>query len=78
MSNMPTITKILLVAGIVLIISGMVFWVGQKYLQWFGHLPGDIRVEKENFKLFAPITSMLLISILLSLILWIIRHFFNK
>jgi H+/Cl- antiporter ClcA len=68
----------LILAGIILIIAGIVFAFGQKYLQWFGHLPGDIRVEKENFKIFVPITSMILVSILLSLILWIIRYFSNK
>lgn len=75
---MPSISKLLIAAGIILVISGLVFWGGQKYLQWFGHLPGDIQVEKENFKLFVPITSMLLVSILLSLMFWVIRHFFNK
>lgn len=40
-------------------------------------LPGDIVVEKPNFKFYFPITSMILISVLLSLIMWIIRKFFN-
>jgi magnesium-transporting ATPase (P-type) len=74
---MPQIAKIMIIGGIILIISGIIFWVGQKYFQWFGHLPGDIRIEKENFKLYIPITSMLLISILVSLILWVIRRFFQ-
>lgn len=73
--KMPQITKILIIAGIVLVVAGIIYWIGGKYLDWFGHLPGDIRVEKENFKLFIPITTMLLVSILLSLILWIIRRF---
>jgi len=75
---MPPISKLLIIAGSILLLSGLIFWGGQKYLQWFGNLPGDIRIEKENFKIFVPITSMLLVSILLSLILWAIRHFFNK
>jgi len=74
---MPQIAKILIVAGIILIIAGIVFGIGQKYFQWFGNLPGDIRIERENFKLFIPVASMLLISILLNLILWIIRRFFQ-
>ncbi|WP_457606714.1 DUF2905 family protein [Nitratifractor sp.] len=43
-------------------------------LDWFGRLPGDIRYEGEHFAFFAPITSMLLISILLSLILWLFNR----
>lgn len=74
---MPHIAKMLIVAGVVLVIAGIVYGLGHRYLQWFGHLPGDIRIEKENFKVFVPITSMILVSILLSLILWIIRRFFQ-
>ena len=73
----PQIAKFLIIAGIILVVIGIIFWSGQKYLQWFGHLPGDIGIEKENYKVFIPITSMLLVSILLSLILWIIRRFFQ-
>jgi hypothetical protein len=40
-------------------------------------LPGDIVVDKPNFKLFIPITSMIIISILLTLFFWLIRKFFN-
>jgi hypothetical protein len=40
-------------------------------------LPGDIVIEKPNFKFYFPITSMILLSILLSLIMWVIRKFFN-
>jgi len=75
---MPHIAKMLIVAGIVLIVPGIVVGFGQKYFQWFGQLPGDMRVERENFKVFFPITSMVIVSILLSLILWIIRYFSNK
>jgi hypothetical protein len=64
---MPPISKLLILAGTILVLSGLIFWGGHKYLQWFGNLPGDIRIEKENFKLFVPVTSMILVSILLSL-----------
>jgi hypothetical protein len=73
---MPQIAKIMIISGIILIISGIIFGLGQKYFQWFGHLPGDFRIERENFKLFIPLSSMLLVSILLSLIFWIIRKFY--
>lgn len=73
---MPFVSKMLIAAGIVLVLVGLVYWGGQKYLHWFGRLPGDIRVEKQNFSLYIPLASMLLISILLSLAMWLIRKFF--
>ncbi len=65
--------KILLVTGVILIAAGL-FWPLLSKLP-FGHLPGDIVIDKPGFKLFFPITTMLLISALLSLILWLIRKF---
>ena len=43
-------------------------------LNWFGKLPGDIRIESEHGKVFIPITSMLIISLLLTLIVNIFRR----
>jgi Protein of unknown function (DUF2905) len=60
-------------AGIVLVIVGLLAWSGA--LSWFGRLPGDIRVERPNARFYAPITSMLVISVVLSLIAAIVRRF---
>jgi len=70
---MENLGKILVIAGIILIIAGLIFWFGGDRLSWIGHLPGDIRIEKENFKFYFPISTMIIISVLLTLILWIIR-----
>ena len=45
-------------------------------LSWFGRLPGDIRVERENVRVYVPIVSMLLVSVTLSVIMYLIRRFF--
>jgi H+/Cl- antiporter ClcA len=63
----------LIIAGIVLIIIGLILWLAPWLVNWFGKLPGDIRIEKENSKVFIPITSMILISILLTIIVNVIR-----
>ncbi len=63
----------LVVAGVVLVVVGLLAWSGA--LSWFGRLPGDIRIERENARFYAPITSMLLISVLLSLIAVLVRRF---
>ncbi|NMD01922.1 MAG: DUF2905 domain-containing protein, partial [Bacteroidales bacterium] len=45
-------------------------------MHWIGNLPGDIRIEKENVKFYFPITTMILLSVLFTLIIWIYKKFF--
>ncbi|MGV3585863.1 MAG: DUF2905 domain-containing protein [Adhaeribacter sp.] len=73
---MQPIGKILVVAGLGIALVGLIIWLFGNKLNWFGHLPGDIRIERTNFKFYAPIVSMLLLSIFISLLLWVIRRFF--
>ncbi|MDO6388957.1 DUF2905 domain-containing protein [Pontibacter sp. BT731] len=73
---MQPIGKYIVIIGIVVVAIGVIVWLAGDKLGWFGHLPGDIRVERENFKFYMPITSMILVSILLSLLLWVFRRFF--
>lgn len=63
---------LLVIAGIVLILVGLLVWSGG--LAWFGRLPGDIRIERETFRLYVPIVSMLLVSVVLTLILYLFRR----
>ncbi len=65
--------KYIIIAGLVLMIFGAtVYFIGDK-LNWLGRLPGDIRVEKDNFKFFFPITTMIIVSVVINLIIVIIR-----
>lgn len=65
--------KFIITAGFILVGLGtLVYLLGDK-LHWLGRLPGDIRVEKENFKFFFPITTMILLSGLLHLIIFLVR-----
>jgi H+/Cl- antiporter ClcA len=73
---MPQVGKILIITGLILVIAGLILYFAGGKLSWLGHLPGDIRVEKENFKFYFPITTMILLSILLTFILWLIRKIF--
>ncbi|RNI29112.1 DUF2905 domain-containing protein [Rufibacter latericius] len=74
---MQPLGKYLVILGIVIVVIGLIIWVAGPKMGWFGHLPGDVRVERPGFKIFAPFTTMLLLSILLSLVLWAIRRFFG-
>ena len=60
--------------GVAAILVGLLVWAG--WLSWFGRLPGDIRIERENVRFYFPITSMILISIVLSLLMALLRRFF--
>jgi H+/Cl- antiporter ClcA len=67
--------RILIIAGIVLIIIGIIWYFFDDKLSWLGRLPGDIRVEREHFKFYFPFTTMILISLILSLLLHLIKKF---
>lgn len=65
--------KILILLGMAIALVGVIWLYGGKYFHWVGRLPGDLRIEKENFKFYFPITTMILASILASLILKVWR-----
>ncbi|HEX8904610.1 MAG TPA: DUF2905 domain-containing protein [Longimicrobiaceae bacterium] len=44
-------------------------------LGWFGRLPGDVRIGSGNVRVYVPLTSMLLVSVVLSVVLWLVRRF---
>jgi hypothetical protein len=66
--------QLIVALGLIFVIVGLVTMRG--WLSWFGHLPGDVRIERENVRVYVPIVSMLLISILFSVLSYVIRRFF--
>lgn len=78
MPRSPAAT-ILIIAGIVLIVAGLLVATGalspRPGLSWFGRLPGDLRIERPGVRVYVPITSMLLASAALSIIATIVRAF---
>ena len=65
--------KYIIVAGVLIIVAGITIYFFHDKLHWIGRLPGDIRIEKENFRFYFPVTTMILLSILISLLLWLLR-----
>ena len=63
---------LIIAAGVALIVIGLL--VASGGLSWFGRLPGDIRVERENMRFYAPLTSMLLVSLVIGAVSWIVRR----
>lgn len=70
---MKDMGKLIMIGGALLVVAGFILWLGGDKLKWFGNLPGDIRIRKPRFSFYMPITSMIIISIVLSFIIWIIR-----
>jgi hypothetical protein len=69
--------KLLIITGIILIIVGVLFLLLQGKTGWFGNLPGDIKIEKPNFTFYFPLATMILLSIILSLIIYFYGKFFK-
>jgi hypothetical protein len=68
--------KLLIIVGIILVLIGLFLTYGPK-VPFLGRLPGDISIERENFRLYIPITSGIIVSIVLSLLLYLINRFRN-
>jgi uncharacterized protein HemY len=65
-------SRLLIIFGLVLVAVGMLWPVIAKL--GLGRLPGDVVIERENFRLYIPIATSLLISLLLSLVLWFLNR----
>jgi len=61
--------------GVIIILVGIIIYFFHDKLNWIGRLPGDIRIERENFRFYFPIVTMILFSLLGTLIIWLIRKF---
>ena len=63
----------LIVAGLVIAGIGVIWLIGLS-IPWLGKLPGDIAIERENFKFYFPIMTCILLSLLLTGIMWVVRY----
>ncbi len=67
--------RLIIYAGMVIVLIGVIIYFFHDKLHWLGRLPGDIRIERDNFRFYFPITTMVLISLLLTLIINVVRRF---
>lgn len=65
---------LIVIFGIAVVVIGALVLVGA--FGWFGRLPGDLRLERANVRIYVPIVSMLVVSVLLSLLLALLRRWF--
>ena len=65
---------LVIAVGLVVVFVGFVIYMG--WLSWFGRLPGDIHYESDNVRVYVPIISMLIVSIILTLVFYLLRRLF--
>jgi len=68
------IGKQIIILGLVILIIGISYTYFKQYISWFGNLPGDIKWVGSNYRIYFPIISLLLISMLLNAIYYIVRY----
>jgi hypothetical protein len=70
-NNHIVVSRVLVIIGVILIIIGLAWPLLQKL--GLGRLPGDISIERDGFRFYFPITTSIIVSLILTLILWILR-----
>jgi len=75
-SSFSSSGKYLIIAGIMVVIAGILIYFFGNKMGWIGHLPGDIRIQKENFKIYIPVTTMILASLILTLLFHLLKKLF--
>ena len=63
---------LIILAGLALVVVGALIWTGA--LSWFGRVPGDIRIDRPGMRVYVPITSMIILSVVLTIVLSLIRR----
>jgi uncharacterized protein HemY len=65
--------KTLILLGVILVIVGLFFSLGGR-VPWLGHLPGDIYVQRERYSFYFPLTTCIVISVIISIVLYLLRR----
>ena len=75
---MADFARILIIIGLAIAFAGLVLLIAVRYFPWLGNLPGDFRVEGRNFRIYFPLATMILISVLGTIILNIVIRIFRR
>jgi hypothetical protein len=72
MFGLSALGKLLILVGVFIIVIGILFLIGEK-IPWIGRLPGDFIIKRDKFTFYFPLATSILISIILTLVLWFLR-----
>jgi len=78
MSDWHPIARFLILAGAGLIVLGVVFQIISRVLPGIGRLPGDIVIQRDNFTLYIPLATMLIVSIVLTVVFTLVSRWLNN
>jgi hypothetical protein len=70
---MAGLGKSLIIFGLIIIVFGIIITFAGK-IPWLGRLPGDIQIKKENFTFYFPLATCMLVSLIVSLLLWLLKR----
>ncbi|MEK7307317.1 MAG: DUF2905 domain-containing protein [Nitrospirota bacterium] len=73
MEPFGSISKIFIIFGLIMLAVGGIMFFAER-IPWIGRLPGDIYIQRRNFTFYLPLTTSIIISILLSLFLWFLSR----
>ncbi len=68
--------KYIIITGVLIVLLGVLIYFFHDKLNWIGRLPGDIRIEKENFRFYFPIITMIIFSLVITIIIQLIKRIF--
>ena len=68
--------KYILIAGVIIVAAGMIIYFFHDYFKWIGRLPGDFRIERENFRFYFPLATMIILSLVITILINIFKRFF--
>jgi hypothetical protein len=71
-----TVGLVVILIGLGAVVLGLLIWAGA--FQWFGRLPGDIRIEGERSRVYIPITSMIIVSVVASVVLTLLARWLSS
>ncbi|MCA9972333.1 MAG: DUF2905 domain-containing protein [Anaerolineales bacterium] len=70
--------RMLIIIGVVIAFAGLLILLAARFFPWLGNLPGDFRIETENARIYFPLATMLLVSILGSILLNVVLRIFRR
>jgi len=70
---MAQLGRLLVGIGLVLVVVGLVLWLVPG-MSWLGRLPGDLRIERPNLRVYVPLTSSILVSLVLCALFWVVSR----